>query len=1416
MPALINSVRVRRILSVTLSLALSVSATTGHAQSFFVSGLPRPGERINLSGARTPILPRGLVIHPESPFTLDFIMDSGQDKSDEAFIRSETQRMAQYFLAAVTVPEDQLWVNLSPYEKDRMIDEDLGRTVLGRDMLAQDYILKQLSASLIYPETALGREFWSGVYAGIRENAAGADIPVDIFSKIWIMPQEAQIFVKGHAVYITQATLRVMMDEDQVLSGQNPGSSEAARSALRKVILPRLEREINEGAAFAPMRQIYYAAILAKWYRGQIRGSFLGGTYMDRRLVSGVLSDEQEWKEALYARYMEAFRQGVFDYIREDALPDTAVVARRYFSGGERLGDIRLVETDSAAAVRSLGQASLVRMEMTAPPADAAQPSSYERDEEARLVSVRNARIARLVDELSNLGIHAKVEGQDLGSFIGHPALLVQSIQDRTILKRAEDIYRILLWRLHAEQNVRQGTPKKPVLGGIESQKAVQLFNSFFDQEAMIDSMASEGKPLNVVFFHQGGQRSLTRKLKARPNVNIKVIASGTGDGLSWFYGARVFNATGITAAGRALVDLARDSYVADFCDARFSEALSPNVLEDEFYKLVQSLFDPSKGSDLHPDIKKLFNLALSMDLDKRKQIAGYLDAFLRTWKDLPRTSGGNREFSLNDVPIRTILLLGMVQKGVLEGKKDDWQGAVDALAGLLDVREGHEVVFPVRDRGFMVGLTTTGLLLTSQTALNYFSRKEEMLGLWLVDPLLHKTLRKDNINDVALMEYKEETLPEDTRQEIEETTRRLPADRLNDFSVYLSSSAMKKPLEERVENILSSADILFYSGNIETDVGGVLVVPGGAQAIAKAQKALKVLVSEDLSPEAVERLPEALKKVSTYSQMQPEALPIRGSLVDYVLAGVQEDVDVQGLPQKLKQMEAQAGHRVRALNVRSSDGSSLGSTASFTALIDSVLTLRGLQQAGFALSSTTGLIFSEDVRGKESELGLFHGKSSVEKIIRYIVSNWTQIKESGAFVFDVDKTILPKGSGGLAEYRQLAHLFMLLLRMDVRVAIISGNSRKEQIKRIYQAIREEMRDHPQALQKLILYVDGGATKVGFSGEGEARLDDAYNIAHAFSLPPAGEALRAALSPQNLKDWLGDGQAYLEAVRAYIVKESTNANIVLPWLTDDSWQAEILTPEEVSRRLSAGEALASPWIEMRGEANVITSGAAASVTVRPLPPFRRDGVSTDVRPALRRAVALPMSEEEARDGLYYKMGPAGTSSSDMTSSNAGKALAMLDFIDTNRLNPGFVFYFADELYRYVTESGEYLAGNDFELTQNERLSSVRFLGVNTQGSKGKPDNVTLIGFETQATFEFLQQVIEARADAAMPVNPQKTVIDGGIDIKNISLDPQEGSSTEFADIAIPRGGLGQGFRGFYPEISGVTYVEDLRQLLKLL
>ena len=62
-------------------------------------------------------------VHPENPLLFDFILDSGKTglNVDGIEFKAESNKLIKYFLASLTIKEDDLWVNLSPYEKDRMI-----------------------------------------------------------------------------------------------------------------------------------------------------------------------------------------------------------------------------------------------------------------------------------------------------------------------------------------------------------------------------------------------------------------------------------------------------------------------------------------------------------------------------------------------------------------------------------------------------------------------------------------------------------------------------------------------------------------------------------------------------------------------------------------------------------------------------------------------------------------------------------------------------------------------------------------------------------------------------------------------------------------------------------------------------------------------------------------------------------------------------------------------------------------------------------------------------------------------------------------------------------------------------------------------------------------------------------------------
>jgi len=207
-----------------------------HAQS--VLNLPVPGTMVSLSPSYIPAIMTGLTIYPENPLQFDFIIDIGDDKLHGEALRKDSEKLISYFMAALTIPADDMWVNLSPYEKDRIIAEGLGNTIMGRDMLAQDYILKQLTASLMYPEEDIGNEFWQRVYTKVQERFGTNEIPANIptpsggrnpdfnnilenvgtFNKIWIIPERAVVYVNGHKIFVAESHLRVMLEEDYILT----------------------------------------------------------------------------------------------------------------------------------------------------------------------------------------------------------------------------------------------------------------------------------------------------------------------------------------------------------------------------------------------------------------------------------------------------------------------------------------------------------------------------------------------------------------------------------------------------------------------------------------------------------------------------------------------------------------------------------------------------------------------------------------------------------------------------------------------------------------------------------------------------------------------------------------------------------------------------------------------------------------------------------------------------------------------------------------------------------------------------------------------------------------------------------------------------------------------------------------------
>jgi len=333
----------------TFSSSLIILPPSVQAQSAI--NLPVPGTMVYMSPEFVSPFLKGITIHPENPFQFDFIVDAGHSGLKGDNLKEESTKLIKYFLATLTTPEDDLWVNLSPYEGDRIIPEEFGKTEMGRDLLAQDYLLKQLTASLLYPEEDLGKEFWDKVYEKANSLYGTSEMPVNTFNKVWIVPEKAVVYEHKNTVIVIDSHLKVLLEEDYLATSKNLNNGDigtdqleqkdiealgnASSSVIKEVIIPEIEKEVNEGKNFALLRQIYQSMILATWYKKKLQSSPLNQLYVDKRKVAGVDVEDKDIKQKIYNQYIDAFRKGVYDYIKEDY--DEAsqeIIRRKYFSGG--------------------------------------------------------------------------------------------------------------------------------------------------------------------------------------------------------------------------------------------------------------------------------------------------------------------------------------------------------------------------------------------------------------------------------------------------------------------------------------------------------------------------------------------------------------------------------------------------------------------------------------------------------------------------------------------------------------------------------------------------------------------------------------------------------------------------------------------------------------------------------------------------------------------------------------------------------------------------------------------------------------------------------------------------------------------------------------------------------------------------
>lgn len=306
-----------RLSGIVIYLSVIVHLLAGscaRAEGFFSQGpMATPADASYLSGIK---------IFSHDPLRFRFIVNKQVSGNEEAML------LIKYFFAALTIPGQDIWVNLQPDEHDRIMPQTLARTGLGRDLLAQDYVLKHMMADALNPRGETGKAFWKELYTRAAAMYGTTDIPLDILNRVWIIPQSAGVYedkTSGMA-FVRSARLKVMLE------GAADGLTQ---EILRTLVIPVLQERVDIGEEFIPLRRIYTALILAAWYKQRMIAGRLSREYVDRGKVTGIAIDDPGMADRIWQQYVRIFEKGAFDLVREEQDISTGVaVVRRYFSGG--------------------------------------------------------------------------------------------------------------------------------------------------------------------------------------------------------------------------------------------------------------------------------------------------------------------------------------------------------------------------------------------------------------------------------------------------------------------------------------------------------------------------------------------------------------------------------------------------------------------------------------------------------------------------------------------------------------------------------------------------------------------------------------------------------------------------------------------------------------------------------------------------------------------------------------------------------------------------------------------------------------------------------------------------------------------------------------------------------------------------
>ncbi len=261
-------------------------------------------------------------------------------------IRNATELSLNSFLIGLTIPNYKFWVNLNPWESDRIIEKDLKETDVGKIMLDADFNMKKDFSNYENPcESKTGEDYQELLgkkqedlvndcmkkYPGqIKDNK---NVSFSAATRHWIVPDKIYAYGNENEIYIVNATMNIKSEpvynhSSFKIANQNDSSiskkcleclnesvKEYGRYALEleeTMVLPLVVQKVNSDNNYTDLRQVYVSLALAQWYKKHSDNKKIFSGFIDSGNLTGLESQTSWSAVSIWEKYVKSYSEGEY------------------------------------------------------------------------------------------------------------------------------------------------------------------------------------------------------------------------------------------------------------------------------------------------------------------------------------------------------------------------------------------------------------------------------------------------------------------------------------------------------------------------------------------------------------------------------------------------------------------------------------------------------------------------------------------------------------------------------------------------------------------------------------------------------------------------------------------------------------------------------------------------------------------------------------------------------------------------------------------------------------------------------------------------------------------------------------------------------------------------------------------------